>query len=100
VQTPLAFDPDSEPEPDLAVVVGTPRDYRAHHPTTAVLIMEVSDTTLAFDRRQKGSLYARAGILDYWILNLNRRMLEVYRSPIADPVAPYGFSYSERHRLS
>lgn len=92
-QLPLHFGPRSEPEPDIAVVPGGPRDYTAH-PTTALLIVEVSEATLSYDRRRKGSLYARARIADYWIVNLNRRRLEVYRQPIYDPSRHYGFGYS------
>ena len=99
-QGPLALDPDSEPEPDLAVVAGEPRAYHDGHPTTAALVVEVADTTLTFDRRRKGSLYARAEILDYWIVNLVNRVLEVYRSPVVDASAPLGFSYRERIRLT
>jgi Uma2 family endonuclease len=99
-QLPLALDPDSEPEPDLAVVAGEPRAYRDGHPTTAALVVEVADTTLTFDRRRKGSLYARAGILDCWIVNLVNRVLEVYRSPVVDASAPLGYSYRERSRLT
>jgi Uma2 family endonuclease len=80
-QMPLALDPRSEPEPDLAVVAGSPRDYVQGHPTSAVLVVEVSDSTLQYDRKTKQPLYARAGILDSWILNLVDRCLEVYRSP-------------------
>ncbi|MBC7545237.1 MAG: Uma2 family endonuclease [Candidatus Sericytochromatia bacterium] len=81
-QLPLALDPDSEPEPDIAVVPGTPRDYLDAQPTAAWLVVEVADTSLAFDRRTKGPLYARAGIPDYWIANLVDNVLEVYREPI------------------
>jgi Uma2 family endonuclease len=63
-QLPLALDPGSEPEPDIAVVTGSPRDYSDEHPSTAVLIVEVADASLAFDRTVKASLYARAGIPD------------------------------------
>ena len=72
---------------------GGPRDYTAH-PTTALLIVEVSEATLSYDRRRKGSLYARAGIADYWIVNLNRSQLEVYRQPKPDPSRRYGWGYS------
>jgi Uma2 family endonuclease len=99
-QLPLALDPDSEPEPDVAVVIGMPRDYRDAHPTTALLVVEVADTTLAFDRERKGSLYARAGIADYWILNLADRVLEVYRDPVPAPSALYGWHYRVPQRLS
>ena len=80
-QLPLALDPVSEPEPDLAVVTVTPRDYRDAHPSTALLILEVADASLAFDRSAKASLYARAGIEDYWLLNLVESILQVHRNP-------------------
>ncbi len=83
-QLPLAIDGCSEPEPDLAVVTGSPRDYRDAHPTTAVLIVEVADSSLQFDRTRKLALYARNGIPDYWILNLIDGMLEVHRDPAGD----------------
>ncbi len=81
VQMPLALGDDSEPEPDVAVVPGSPRDYRDAHPAKAVLVVEVADATLAFDREQKKRVYARAGIPEYWIVNLVERWLEVYREP-------------------
>lgn len=84
VQMPLALDDDSEPEPDLAVVTGSPRDYRDAHPRTAVIIVEVADATLEYDRGRKARLYARTGIQDYWILNLIEQCLEVYRDPVPD----------------
>src|SRR5918995_6305447 len=61
VQLPIALDPHSEPEPDVAVVPGSFRDYPHEHPSRPVLLVEVSDTTLALDRRKTG-LYARAGV--------------------------------------
>jgi len=85
VQMPLIVDPDSEPEPDLVVVPGTPDDYRDEHPRSALLAVEVSDTTLALDRDRKRAIYARAGIQEYWIVNLAERCLEVYRDPAAAP---------------
>lgn len=83
VQLPIALEPDSEPEPDLTVVVGSPRDYRDAHPQTAVLIVEVTDTTLPYDREHKARLYAKAGIPEYWIVNLPDRCLEIHRDPEA-----------------
>jgi len=79
VQAPLALDAESVPEPDIAVVPGTWADYRDAHPSSAALTVEVADSSLAFDRDDKGSLYARAGLQDYWIVNLVDRVLEVYR---------------------
>jgi Uma2 family endonuclease len=92
-QGPLALDEDSEPEPDVAVVPGSFRDYVAGHPSRPVLVIEVSESSLALDREHKGSLYARAGLADYWIVNLVDRILEVYRGPVADPVAAFGWRY-------
>lgn len=81
VQMPLALDAETQPEPDLWVARGTARDYLADRPATAELVVEVSDTTLAFDRDRKAPLYVRAGIPEYWILNLTERCLEVHRQP-------------------
>ncbi|MGH7348721.1 MAG: Uma2 family endonuclease [Candidatus Rokuibacteriota bacterium] len=92
-QGPLALDEESEPEPDLAVVRGTFRDYQARHPSRPVLVIEVSESSLALDREHKGSLYARAGLADYWIVNLPERALEVYREPSSDPTATFGWRY-------
>jgi Uma2 family endonuclease len=92
-EAPVSLDDESEPEPDLAVVPGRPADYRHAHPARPALVIEVADSSLAFDRRQKGSLYARAGIQDYWIVNLVDRVLEVHRDPGPDPTAPYGWRY-------
>ena len=89
---PLNLGRDSDPEPDLAVVRGRIEDY-SDHPTTALLIVEVSDTTLRLDRRKAG-LYAAAGIAEYWIVNLNERQVEVHRSPQADG------EYAERRVIS
>ncbi|HIE30363.1 TPA: Uma2 family endonuclease [Candidatus Poribacteria bacterium] len=93
IQAPMALSEISEPEPDVAVVAGTPRDYRDAHPTTALLIVEISDTTLTYDRSQKASLYAKAGIEDYWIINLVHQRLEVYRNPLLMPEQPSGYGY-------
>jgi len=91
-QAPLALGRDSEPEPDVSVVTGKRTDY-SDHPTTAVLVVEVSDTTLRYDRARKASLYASAGIADYWIVNLVDRQLEVRRDPVADQGYAFGFRY-------
>lgn len=80
IESPLQL-ADSELIPDLAVVSGVPEDYRSQHPTTALLVLEVFYTTLEIDRRQKLPIYARAGIPECWIVNLNERVLEVYREP-------------------
>jgi Uma2 family endonuclease len=93
-QAGLDLDPHSEPEPDLAVVPGDIRDSDAR-PSAALLVVEVSETTLHLDRNRKGSLYARSSIADYWIVNLVDRQLEVYRNPVADSSAPSGFRYAD-----
>jgi len=92
-QGPVALDDESEPEPDVAVVPGSFRDYVAGHPSRPILVVEVSESSLAFDRHHKGSVYARAGLADYWILNLVDRVLEVSRDPVQDPAAAFGWRY-------
>ena len=92
-QLPIALAEDSEPEPDVCVVRGDPRDYRDAHPERPVLIVEVSLSRLGFDREHKGSLYARADITDYWIVNLADRRVEIYREPVPDGTASYGWRY-------
>jgi Uma2 family endonuclease len=94
VQMPLDLHTTTEPEPDIVVVTGDARSYLTAHPTSAELIVEVSDTTLSYDRNHKGSLYARAGIADYWIVNVNANLLEVHRYPIVDATTPFGWRYS------
>lgn len=79
---PVALDERSEPEPDIVVVPGRIRDYLDEHPSRPVLIVEVAQTSLALDRQRKGGLYARAGIADYWVVNLKDEVLEVYREPV------------------
>jgi Uma2 family endonuclease len=93
-QLPVALDDDSEPEPDISVVLGSFRDYRHGHPPRAVLIVEVADSSLSLDRALKGSLYARARVPDYWIVNIVERALEVHRDPVADAAARYGWRYT------
>lgn len=99
IQDPLALDDESAPEPDLAVVRGSHADYRHAHPAQAALVVEVAESSLPFDRVQKGSLYARAGIADYWIVNLVDRVVEVYRDPGADLTAPFGWRYTSVERF-
>jgi Uma2 family endonuclease len=93
VQLPFIASDASEPEPDVAVVRGHRRDYFATHPAAAVLLVEVSDSTLDYDRRRKGLTYAQADVLDYWIVNLIDRLVEVYR----DPTVAHGYRTVTRH---
>ena len=75
---------DSEPEPDLAIVRIDPADYMQHHPGPAdiALVIEVADSSLDGDRADKCRIYARAGIQEYWIVNLVDTQIEVYSSPV------------------
>ena len=98
-QGPVALDDESEPEPDVALVPGGWRDYSHEHPARPVLVVEVALSSLRLDREHKGSLYARAGLGDYWILNLIDRVLEVYRDPVADTAASFGWRYATLDRL-
>ena len=97
---PLALGRWDEPEPDAAVVEGEPRDYLDAHPTGALLVVEVSDTTLAYDRGEKADLYAAAGIADYWIVSLRERIVEVCRQPALHAESKTAYRYAERRYLT
>jgi Uma2 family endonuclease len=99
LQAPIHASENSEPEPDVAVVRGSPRDYQ-DHPQAALLVLEVSETTYRFDSKIKASLYASAGIEDYWIVNLNSNRLEVYREPVADDAQPFKYRYAQVTNLA
>ena len=72
---------DSEPEPDVMIVRGEERDYNEVHPTTAELVVEVAVSSAALDR-ENASLYAEAGVPEYWIVLGEERQIEVYRQPV------------------
>jgi Uma2 family endonuclease len=101
-QMPVALDEESVPEPDLVVVRGVRAEYRASHPARPALVVEVAEAaaSVEYDRRHKGSLYARAGVEDYWIVNLIDRVVEVHREPLADASAPYGWRYRSAQVLA
>ena len=80
-QSPIVLDDRSEPEPDVCVVRGSPRDYVTAHPTRPALVVEVAQSGLRLARGRKAAAYARAGITDYWIVDLITRVLEVRREP-------------------
>jgi Uma2 family endonuclease len=82
-QDPITLPNNSEPEPDIVIAKLREDNYEAGHPLPAdiILIIEVSDSTLKFDREVKAALYAAAGINEYWIVNLIDNRLEVYRQP-------------------
>jgi Uma2 family endonuclease len=84
-QLPLTLGSHNEPEPDLAVVSSADR-VKGRHPGTALLVVEVAGAdSLARDRKVKAPLYARFGILEYWIVDLEDEAVEVFREP--DPPA-------------
>ncbi len=89
-QLPITL-PDSEPEPDGVLVRGDEPTFAAHHPlpTEIGLVIEIADSSLQSDRRDKGRIYARAGIPVYWVINVADRQIEVYSDPdtAADPPA-------------
>jgi len=92
-QDPIALDDVSEPEPDVVVVPGGLLDYLEDHPARPALVVEVAQTSLYFDRAHKGSAYARAGLPDYWIVNLVDWRVEIYRRPAEDRSAELGWRY-------
>lgn len=91
-QLGMYFGINTDPVPDVAVVIGTPRTH-ARHPRTALLVVEIADTSLAYDTGDKASLYAAAGIADYWVIDVNDYRLHLFRDPQPDPAAKYAASY-------
>ena len=83
VQDPIHLSDHSEPQPDLMLLQPAPDDYIARHPQPedVFLLIEVADSTLAYDRGTKLSAYGRAGVKEVWIINLPERTIEVYREP-------------------
>jgi Uma2 family endonuclease len=83
VQNPVRLDDRSEPVPDLALLRPQADRYRSAHPTPrdVLLLVEVSDTTLAYDRDIKLPLYATAGVPEVWIANIAAQQIEIYRDP-------------------
>src|SRR5438094_271220 len=86
VQNPVTLPPHSEPQPDIAILKPGADSTASRVPNSAdvLLLIEVADTTLAYDRTTKLKLYAKAGIAEAWIVNLQSRCVEVYREPSAD----------------
>jgi Uma2 family endonuclease len=99
VQLPIALDDESEPEPDVSVAAGRPLEATEAKPSRLALVVEVSESSLSLDRENKGSLYARARMPEYWIVNLVDRVLEIYRDPRPDASASYGWAYRSVQRL-
>lgn len=86
IQLPISIEGDSDPEPDAVVMKSGAEELFETHPTPAVVILavEISDSSLAFDRGRKLRLYARGGVQDYWIVNLVNRCVEVMSNPFED----------------
>lgn len=98
VQMPFDGPGDSMPEPDIAVYT-LEADSRLPHPNSAVLIVEVSDSSLSFDRN-KALEYAAAGVLEYWIDDVVSRRVEVFREPVPDASTILGFRYASHQILA
>ncbi len=79
--TPVTHGEYSEPEPDLCVVRGPMKEFSSRHPSTATLIVEISRSSLKYDRTTKQRLYASMGVPDYWVLDVDNRQLIVHRAP-------------------
>lgn len=84
-QEPITLPSDSEPEPDVVVAKLKADNYLSAHPVAEniILVVEIADSTLKYDREVKIPLYAEAGINDYWIFNLVDKCLEVYTKPFS-----------------
>jgi Uma2 family endonuclease len=82
----------TDPVPDLAVVQGSPREY-AEHPRTALLVVEISESSLAYDCGDKADLFAAGGIREYWVVDLIHRQVVVHRDPVSDAVRLHGARY-------
>ena len=99
-QVPLHIAPRSEPEPDFAIVDDQPLADDTLRPTTARLVVEISNTRINYDREVKGSLYAKAAIPEYWLINLKDECVEVFRNPIKAKGRTFGWGYSTCQTLS
>lgn len=93
VQLPLDLGDRSQPEPDFALVTLHDNDQCRPHPSRADLVIEVSATSLSFDRGDKACVYAKAGLPELWIVNLGARQLEILRNPGPDPSSALGYRY-------
>lgn len=102
VQTrcPIALDPRSQPEPDVCVVRGSPRDYVDAHPRRPALVVEVAHSSLPLARGRKAAAYARARITDYWIVDWLARVLEVHREPARPGPARANWGYASIEALA
>ena len=92
-QDPVVISTDSEPEPDIAILKNRDDDYLNSHPRPEdiLLLIEIADSSLKYDQEVKLPLYAQAGVLDYWIFNLNDNCLEYYREPLQNSQGKFGY---------
>ncbi|TXF11398.1 Uma2 family endonuclease [Pelomicrobium methylotrophicum] len=88
-QSPLRLDEHSEPQPDLALLKPRRDFYTSRHPTASdtLLVVEVSDVTLRYDRQVKVPLYARHGVPEVWIVDLENALTHYFRSPAGETYA-------------
>ena len=92
-QLPVALDDRSEPEPDVFVVPKDPDNYLDEHPSHPLLIVEVAASSYRIDHEYKASLYARASLPEYWIVDLVHETVEVHREPEASEASRHGWRY-------
>ncbi len=92
VQYPIHLSEESEPQPDIALVRPRTDYYKIRHPqpSDVFLLIEVADSSVRFDREEKLPAYARAGITEYWLVDLVHKLVEIYRDP--SPLGVYGSS--------
>ncbi len=98
VRLPVRLNVACELNPDLSLMRGEIEDYSANHPTPAdiLLLLDVADASTPTNFSSEASAYARAGIVEYWILNVEERQLEIHRGPQQDSAMPFGWGYSVR----
>jgi Uma2 family endonuclease len=103
-QLPLRLGKTNEPEPDVAVIKGNVRQFSKSHPNFALLVVEVADSSINYDKGEKAVLYAEYAITEYWVVNLKERQVEVHRKPSGDAAQGYYFAeqmiYREGETLS
>ncbi len=92
-QEPIIIPPDSEPEPDIVIARKKEDNYLSSHPQVSdiLLVIEIADSTLKFDREVKLPLYSEAGIMDCWLINLVDQQLETYRQPYQTSKGDYSY---------
>ncbi len=92
-QEPIILPLNSEPEPDVVIAKKKADNYLSAHPTVEdiILVIEISDSTLKYDKETKLPLYAEAEIKNYWIVNLVENLLEVYSNPFSDNQGKFGY---------